>query len=79
MIAIADTLGRATVPHQHPPLPGRRRIPALQYGDTGSVRSISAVQLGNTGTTTTCVRYVDNGYYMYNRSYPGQGAINITF
>ena len=26
------------------------------------------------------VSYVDNGYYMYNRSYPGQGiAINITF
>ena len=26
------------------------------------------------------VSYVDNGYYMYNRSYPGEGiAINITF
>ncbi len=26
------------------------------------------------------VSYVDNGYYMYNRSYPGQGiAINISF
>ena len=26
------------------------------------------------------VSYEDNGYYMYNRSYPGQGiAINITF
>jgi hypothetical protein len=25
------------------------------------------------------VNYVDNGYYLYNRSYPGQGiAINIT-